>query len=125
MLKNVSEAAMFSRVRYYLVTWLPHPVFETNQYIVQKMNCRLSIKFLYQVLKEKEFIAPKLKRDKWESCLGETISEKLWKVYYEKASNCTKETKLIYFHYRIVNIIHNYFLHKKSFIQSHFSCVFF
>jgi hypothetical protein len=39
-----------------------HGVFETNQCIVQKINCRLSIKFLYQVLKEKEFIALKLKR---------------------------------------------------------------
>jgi hypothetical protein len=26
MPKNVLQAAMFSRVRYYLVTWLPHPV---------------------------------------------------------------------------------------------------
>jgi hypothetical protein len=30
MRKNVLQAAMFSRVRYYLVTWLPHPGFWTQ-----------------------------------------------------------------------------------------------
>ena len=95
-------------------------VLQSNECIVQKINCRSSIKFLYQVLKEKEFIAPTLKKDKWEIYLGEIISEKCWKFYYENASNCTKETKLIYFQYRILMCIvaTNSFLHKLKLVEN-------
>jgi hypothetical protein len=78
---------------------------------------------LYQVLKEKEFRAPKLKKEKWESYLGETIPETVGNCISENAFNCTKETKLIiyvYFQYRILMcyIATNSFLHKLKLIEN-------
>ena len=87
---------------------------ECTECVVHKLLSTCNSKYLYQILKRKEFIATTLKKNKWETLLDESLSDKEWKFYFVNASLCTKDTKIIYFQYRILMnyIATNSFLHK-------------